>query len=121
MSTQNQYESPSQQWSPETEKTAAALAQAAPIFVEFLGPILAYLLLRDKGPFIRHHVTESLNFSISVLIYSIPVYAILAISIVGWALFWLPPVVVVAFRVYAAMLASRGQFYKYPLILRFVG
>jgi uncharacterized Tic20 family protein len=78
--------------------------------------LIGYLLFNGKGPFISHHVRESLNFGITMLIAVV----VLAISIIGWLLLWLPPVIWIIFRIIAAYKTSQGEFYKYPLTLRVV-
>ena len=83
---------------------------------EFFAPLIGYLVFNDKGPFISHHVRESLNFGITMLIAVV----VLAISIIGWLLLWLPPVIWIIFRIIAAYKTSQGEFYKYPLTLRIV-
>jgi uncharacterized Tic20 family protein len=47
-------------------------------------------------------------------------YALLAISIVGWLFFWVPPIIWTIMRIYAAYKASLGEFYRYPLLLRLI-
>ena len=103
-------------WTPTEEKTAAILVHAISIIFEVLAPIIAYVTLRDKGPFINHNTKESLNFAITVLI----IYAIFAISIIGWLFFWVIPIYSTVLRVIAAVKSSQGEFYKYPLTLRFI-
>jgi uncharacterized Tic20 family protein len=83
---------------------------------EFFAPLIGYLVFNGKGPFISHHVRESLNFGITMLIAVV----VLAISIIGWLLLWLPPVIWIIFRIIAAYKTSQGEFYKYPLTLRIV-
>jgi uncharacterized Tic20 family protein len=82
----------------------------------FLPPLLGYLFLKDRGPFIRHHVIESLNFGITMLL----LYVVLAISIVGWFLFWVPPIIWTVFRIIAAYRASLGDYYRFPVSLRLI-
>jgi uncharacterized Tic20 family protein len=45
---------------------------------------------------------------------------VLAISIIGWLLLWVPPIIWLVFRIIAAFKTSQGEFYKYPLTLRIV-
>jgi uncharacterized Tic20 family protein len=45
---------------------------------------------------------------------------VLAISIIGIALLWLPPILWLIFRIIAAIKTSQGEFYKYPLTLRLI-
>ena len=112
----NEYKLPAQPLSKDQERFWAIAIHAFGVILEFFAPLLGYLLLKDRGPFIKHHVTESLNFGITMVL----VYVVLAITIVGWLLFWLPPIYWTVFRIYAADRASQGDFYRYPLTVRFV-
>lgn len=101
---------------PGNEKLFATGIHLLAIPFEFLAPVIGYFVLRGKGPFITHHVRESLNFAITMLL----VIVVLAISIIGWFLFWAVPVYWFILRVIAAIKAAQGEFYKYPLTLRLV-
>ena len=101
---------------PQTEKSWAIASHLLAIPLEFFAPLIGYLLFNGKGPFISHHVRESLNFGITMLLSVV----VLAISIIGWLLLWLPPVIWIIFRIIAAFKTSQGEFYKYPLTLRIV-
>jgi hypothetical protein len=102
--------------SPEMEKVWAVAAQLLAIPFEFFAPLIGYLALNNKGPFISHHVRESLNFGITMLL----VMVILVISVVGWLLLWIPPIYWAIMRIFAAIKASQGEFFKYPLTLRLI-
>lgn len=102
--------------SPQTEKAWAVAGHLLAIPFEFFAPLIGYLLFNGKGPFISHHVKESLNFGITMLIAVVA----LAISIIGIILLWLPPIIWFIFRIVAAYKTSQGEFYKYPLTLRLV-
>lgn len=99
------------------------------VALPFLAPLVLWLVLRERGPFVRHHLTEAVNFQLSLLVYG------LAVGVVGglatlitvgllapvWALVGGALVVVgIVFTVLAAIAASRGQWYRYPLTIRFV-
>ena len=101
---------------PENEKLWSVAVHLLAIPFEFFAPLLGYLLFNGRGPFISHHVKESLNFGITMLIAVV----VLAISIIGIILLWIPPIIWLVFRIIAAIKASRGEYYKYPLIFRFV-
>ncbi len=116
MSETNPYSMPQEPLSPELQRLLAIAVHALGIVLEFFAPLLGYLFLKDRGPFIRHHVTESLNFGITMLL----LYVVLAISIVGWLLFWVPPIIWTIFRIIAAYKASIGDFYRYQLSIRLV-
>ena len=111
----NPYSS-SRAWTPEEEKVAAVLVHVVAIFFEWIAPIVGYIFLKDKGPFVSHHAKESLNFSITVAI----MFAVLAISIVGWLIIWAVPIYWVIMRVIAALKTSQGEFFRYPLTIRFI-
>jgi uncharacterized Tic20 family protein len=102
--------------SPQTEKAWAIASHLLAIPFEFFAPLIGYLLFNGKGPFISHHVRESLNFGITMLLAVV----VLAISIIGWLLLWLPPVIWIIFRIIAAFKTSQGEFYRYPLTIRIV-
>ncbi len=112
----NPYASGSSNWTPEQEKTGAILVHALSIFFEFLAPVIGYAAFQDRGPFIKHHTKEALNFSLTMLL----AYIVLAISVVGWIVIWAVPFYALVFRILAAVKASQGEFYKYPATIRFV-
>ena len=116
MSKQNDYSVTPAAFTPDQERLWAIAVHAFGVIFEFFAPLLGYLLLKDRGPFIRHHVTESLNFGLTMVL----LYAVLAISIVGWLFFWVPPIIWTVMRIYAAYKASLGAVSRYPFILRLV-
>ncbi len=99
------------------------------IALPFLAPLVLFLVLKDRGPFVRHHTAEALNFQLSVLVYGLAVTALgglLTLVTFGvlaplWALAGGALVVAAAvFTVIAAIASSRGDWYRYPLTIRFV-
>ena len=115
MAKSNPYAS-SSPMSKDTEKAWAVAGHLLAIPFEFFAPVIGYLALNGKGPFISHHVRESLNFGITMLLAVV----LLAVSIIGWVLLWLPPLLWIIFRIIAAIKTSQGEFYKYPLTLRLI-
>lgn len=101
---------------PDMEKTWAILQNVAAIFFEGLAPLIAFLVFNGRGPFITHHVKESLNFGITMVITAV----VLVVSIVGWLVIWALPIYYVIFRIIAAYKASLGEYYKFPLTFRFI-
>lgn len=115
MSASNPYSS-NKPLEPQTEKILAVAAHLLAIPFEFFAPVIGYFVFKDKGPFISHHVRESLNFSITMLLLIV----VLAISIIGWVLLWVPPLIWIVLRIIAAIKASQGDFFRYPLTLRLI-
>lgn len=118
---------------PQEEVTWATLGHltwlaGAIIGLPVLGPLVAWFVLRDRGPFVRHHAAEALNANLSYLIYSLAVGAaavVIPVLTFGVGLGALAaPIVLsvlgIAFTVVASVQASRGAWYRYPLCIRFV-
>ena len=94
----------------------------------FLAP-LAVMLVRGESPFVRRHAVESLNFQISLLIYTV-VGAVVAFFVVlmtfGLGAFVVVPVVavlalvVLLLIVVATVKAGNGEEFRYPFTIRFI-
>lgn len=85
----------------------------------FIAPLVIWLMKRDEDPFVGYHAREALNFQISLIIYVIG-SIVLMFVIIGFIL--LPVVMIYALvvMIIAGIKAANGEFYRYPLILRFV-
>ncbi len=96
---------------------SALLGFVPPFIGVVLGPLVIWLIKGKEHPFIDEQGKESLNFQISILIYSAILSPTLCL-VVGFVLLptvWLADVVLV---VMAAMKAGAGESYRYPLCLR---
>lgn len=84
-----------------------------------IGPLVVWLIKKDEDPFIDYHGKEALNFNISFMIYGI-VSALLILVGIGLLLL---PIVLIAWLVLvilAAVRASNGEYYRYPVTIRLV-
>jgi len=81
-----------------------------------LGPLVVWLLKRNDHPFIDENGKEAVNFQISVLIY----FIVLCCLIVTIPLALLLIVANVVLVIIAAIKASNGEVYRYPLALRLI-
>ena len=92
----------------------------------FVGPLIIWLLKRGDSAEIDAHGKESLNFQISMLIYTIGlgiVCFVLMFVLIGFLLiplFAILHVVDIVLVIIASMKASEGQLYRYPLTLRLI-
>ena len=122
MSEQNPYQStPATPMSPSDEKLWATLIHVGGILFSFLPALIGYLVLRDRGPFIRAHTATALNFQISLYIYAAVLVPITIITIgIGGILYAPLTIVALVFMILAALAANRGQGYTYPLTIKFV-
>lgn len=110
---------PVQPMSPADEKMWATLTHLSGIVFSFLGPLVAYLVMRDRGPFIRAHAATALNFQLTLMIAYI-VSSLLIVVIIGAVLLPLVGVVGLVFAIIAAVKANQGEWYTYPLTITFV-
>ena len=93
------------------------------VFIHFpghvLAPLIVWLLKRDESPEIDAHGKEALNFQISMLIYNI-VAAVFCLVLIGFLLLPILWVLNAVFVIIAAIKASDGEFYRYPMTIRFL-
>ena len=120
----NPYAATQQPLSPQDEKLWATLIHLSPLVASivgfpFLGPLIGYLVLRDRGPFVRWHTAQALNFQLTVLIGYV-ISLLLAIVFIGFFLMFAVWVASIVFMIIAAVATSRGEYYRYPLTINFV-
>jgi uncharacterized Tic20 family protein len=101
---------------------AAHLSTFAGLIVPFgsvIGPLAVWLTRRDRDPFIDETGREALNFGISIAIYGLGAL-VAALMLVGIPLLIVGVVAWVVLASLAAVKASQGQAYRYPLTMRLV-
>ena len=105
--------------SPADEKMWATLVHVGGIFLNWVAPLIGYLVFKDRGPFVRTHTVAALNFQITLAIaYAIGV--VLTFAFVGVFVLLAAYVLNIVFSILAALAANRGQYYTYPLSITFV-
>lgn len=115
----NAYAAAPSPMSPSEEKTWAILTHIGGIFFSFLAPLIIFLVMKDRGPFIRAHAATALNFHLTLLIaYFIGVVA--SIIVIGLFVMLAAWVVSIIFGIMAAVAANNGQYYQYPLAIKFL-
>jgi uncharacterized Tic20 family protein len=84
-----------------------------------IGALIIWQIKKDQFLFADQHGKEALNFQISMLIYGVIAGLLCFVCIGG---FLLPAVIIadVVFAIIAAIKASQGETYRYPLSIRFV-
>jgi uncharacterized Tic20 family protein len=101
------------------EKTWGIISHISIPFFGFIGPLIAYLVYKDRSEWLKQTTTEALNFSI---LYSIAyLIAVITISVVIGLILW-PLVFIVAliFCIMGTIAANKHEFYKYPINVRFI-
>jgi uncharacterized Tic20 family protein len=93
------------------------------VFLHFPGhllpPLIIWLIKRNDAPELDAHGKEAVNFQISMLIYN-AVAAVFCLVLVGFfflALLWILNTILV---IIAAIQASDGKFFRYPITIRFI-
>jgi len=105
--------------SPSDERLWSTLVHVGGILFGFLPAVIGYIVLKDRGPFVREHTSTAFNFQMTVLI------AYVAGTITAWIGIGLlvllaAGVLNIVFSILAAIAANNGQLYKYPLTITFV-
>jgi uncharacterized Tic20 family protein len=113
------YAAAPQPMSPSDEKLWATLTHVGGILFSWVAPLIAYLVLRDRGPFIRQHTATALNFHITAVIAYV-VGGILSLIFIGFLVLLAVWALSIVFGIMAAIAAYNGQYYKYPLAIQFV-
>jgi uncharacterized Tic20 family protein len=101
---------------------AAHLSTFAGLVMPFgsvIGPLAVWLTRRDRDPFIDQAGREALNFGISIAIYG-SVVLVAALMLVGIPVLIVGVIAWVVLASLAAVKASQGQSYRYPLTMRLV-
>jgi uncharacterized Tic20 family protein len=101
------------------ERTWSILVHLSPfvagmVGLPFLGPLVIYLVLRERGPYVRHHSAQALNFQIIVaigLLVSVPLMFV-GIGVVTALVIALASIIL---QIVAAIEAHNGRWYRYPL------
>ncbi|MCR8636714.1 MULTISPECIES: DUF4870 domain-containing protein [Paenibacillus] len=101
------------------ERTMALLSHILCIVVGFLAPLIIWLIKKDQSQYVDEHAKESLNFQISITIYSI-IASVLMVVLIGFVL--LPAIIVFmyVFCIIATIKANNGEMYRYPLTIRLI-
>ena len=87
--------------------------------VGFILPLVVYLAMRKDSDYVATNAREALNFHISILIYVLCCIPLMFI-IVGIPLAIAIGLASLVLAIIAAVKASNGECFHYPLTLRFV-
>lgn len=93
----------------------------APVVIIVL-PLALWLTRRDDSPFIDDHGRETMNFHISLFLYMLAIVPALAFLTCGAGVLLFPAIYVLGVigMIAAARAAHRGEYYRYPMTLRFL-
>ncbi len=86
------------------------------VLTYFAGPLVVYF--SSKEDYVKKHAQAALNWQFSYLIYS-AVSGVLALFVVGFFGLVALGVMNLIFCIIAAVRASEGELYNYPLTIKF--
>ena len=98
--------------------TALSLFIGLP-FGNVIGPLVIWLLKKHDSAAIDAHGKEALNFQLSMTIYTL-LAGLSCFFVIGIVLLPLILLANVILIIIASIKASNGEFYRYPLTIRFV-
>jgi uncharacterized Tic20 family protein len=84
-----------------------------------LGPLIVWLIKKDEMPFVNDQGKEAINFQITVFLAAI-VCVVLMLVAIGFLLLLLLSIADLVFMIIAAVKASEGVAYRYPVNLRLI-
>jgi uncharacterized Tic20 family protein len=92
--------------------------------VGLIGSIVMWRIKANDSPFLDDHGREAVNFQLSLAMYAILGTAVIALVSLGllvipWIIFLYVLRLVGCIR--GAMWANRGQYFRYPMTIRFLG
>ncbi len=90
-----------------------------------VGPLIVWLVKKDELPEVDQHGKEALNFNISVGIYFLILIAATVLTLGFGAILTVPLMIAltifhVVCVIVAALKASKGEAYQYPMSMRIV-
>jgi hypothetical protein len=109
----------------ETERNWAMfchLAAFAGFFFPFgsiIGPLICWLSRRDESTWVNENGKASLNFQLSVLLYTVLALP-LCIILIGIPIVILLGTLKIVCIIIASVRASKGEEFKYPLAIPFI-
>ena len=105
--------------SPADQRMWSMLAHLGAILFSFLAPLVVYLVMKDRGPFVREQSREALNFNITLAIGYV-VGAVLTTVFIGGLVMFALGVLNIVFPILAAIAVNKGENYRYPFAWRIV-
>ncbi len=101
------------------EKNIAVVTHITGIFFSIFPGLIVWLLKKDESPYISEQAREALNFQITLPIAYL-IAGVLVFILIGFLLIFLVWLANIIFSILAAVAASKGENYRYPLSLRLI-
>jgi uncharacterized Tic20 family protein len=99
----------------DSARAIAAITHVLALFTWVVGPLVVYIVTDD--PFVQRNAANAMNWQIVFAVY-LAVSTVLVVVLVGFVLVVLLPILDFALIVLAALKASEGEAWQYPLTPR---
>lgn len=99
------------------DRTMAILCHLLGLLTWVIGPLILWLILRGKSPFVDFHGKQAVNLTLTVLICYMVSFALYSIFCLGPVVALVTFVVHLIFAVVAAMKSSQGEYYVIPVAI----
>ena len=101
--------------------TVAILVHIGGLFTSWIVPLIVFLINKSDSDkiFTTDNAREALNFQISVFIAYVLCF-ILSFVLIGLFMFWIVMMANLVLSIVAAVKASNGSTYRYPMTIRLI-
>lgn len=97
----------------------AMLAHLGGVLFAVVGPLVVWLVYKERSRFVEEQAKEALNFQITILIAYI-IGGVLLVIIVGGLVIAAAALASLILGIMGALAANKGEAYRYPFALRLV-
>jgi len=98
------------------DKNMALVCHLLGILTNVLGPLIFWVLMKEKSPYVDFHGKQAVNFNITILI-AYMLAGILVCAYIGILLIPVVMIVHIVFAIIAMMKASQGERYVIPVAI----
>jgi uncharacterized Tic20 family protein len=84
-----------------------------------IGPLVVWLMKKDRYPFVDFHGKEVLNFQLTLLV-ALLVSWVLVFVLIGFVLLPALAIAAVVLTIIGIIKAANGEYYRYPYSFKFI-
>ena len=84
-----------------------------------VAPLAIWQIQKDKSAFVDYHGKEAVNFQITMALAAALSFLLMFV-LIGLVLIWVVGIIWLVFSIIAGIKANNGEYYRYPLTVRFI-
>ncbi|MVM30839.1 DUF4870 domain-containing protein [Spirosoma sp. HMF4905] len=84
-----------------------------------VAPLAIWQIQKDKSAFVDYHGKEAVNFQITIALAT-GVSLLLMFVLIGFVLITVVGIIWLIFTIIAGIKANNGEYYRYPIAIRFI-